>query len=86
MVGEDVFCLSWCAHVVLRCFVAHYEMPFDVVRDDIQKSVKETVKQIRKRFAERSDLKGDVSLLTSECSSLLHPRFISFILFLFFIL
>ena len=39
-------------------FTAHYEMPFDVVRDDIHKSVKETVKQLRKRFAERPDLKG----------------------------
>ena len=42
----------------MMLFAAHYEMPFDVVRDDIHKSVKETVKQLRKRFAERPDLKG----------------------------
>ena len=47
----------------MMLFAAHYEMPFDVVRDDIHKSVKETVKQLRKRFAERPDLKGSASVI-----------------------
>ena len=37
--------------------VAHFDMPFDVVRDDIQKSVKETVKLVQKRL-ERDDQRG----------------------------
>ena len=46
-------------YVVLVVLSAHYEMPFDVVRDDIQKTVKETVKQIQRRFAEKSDARGE---------------------------